>query len=44
MFPQVAEKRADGEPFNAEPAFELLMPPQAWDPFGIHDWDEPTMD
>ena len=41
---QVAAKRASGEQYESEPPFEVLMPAQAWDPFGIHDWEEPTMD
>lgn len=41
---QVASKRASGERYEREPPFELVMPAQDWDPFGIHDWEEPTMD
>jgi len=41
---QVMEKRQAGEVFEVEPAFEIMMPPQSWDPFGIHDWEEPTME
>lgn len=41
---EVARKRSQGERFELEPPFEVVMPAQDWDPFGIHDWEEPTMD
>ena len=41
---EVAAKRAARQTYEVEPPFELLMPSQSFDPFGIHDWEEPTMD